>query len=421
MVNTTEPARRTRIHEFLTQIQPGMRRLIAIGMVEVMAVGLYVSLLAPWYKSLGYESVAQGWLNSIVEITGAVVAVAGGVLADKYGRKNMYTAGQLMRCAAIILLLSTGSLAGLVAVSVVRGLSVIQFPARTAFIAGHTAKETRATTLGIYQTASLVANIVAPLAAGLMADRFGVKPPLLLALGLGVLAIIMAIPIGRSEDSPHSNRNTAQAVNKASQTPGSGKLSLETLLAAGREMFEQSNRRLLVPLLIAFTANGLTNGGVNILLPFTIMDRFSTEYKAVTALSVVSSLGTALVMLIGGRIADVRGRRGIIVTTGLIMPVLLFSVFWITELWQVYALLMLGSMITNLAGPALMAAKMEAVDEEYRATWDGLVTGGSSLGSAMGYLVWGIMYQASYTWSWLAVIFLCFIQVFCYHLALRPE
>ncbi len=417
MVSSGRSLRSSGIQEFWREIHPGMRRLIAIGMVEVLSVGLYVSLLAPWWKSLGYESVAQGWLNSIMEIAGAVVAVTSGIIADKYGRKGMYTVGQLMRCAAIMVLLSAKSFTGLVMVSVFRGLSVIQFPARTAFVAGYTVKESRATVLGIYQTASLVANIAAPLAAGYMADRFGVKPPLWLSLGLAVLAILISIPIGKEEDSPGPSPSGS---NSQTDTK-SGKFSPEALLATVREMLEQSDRRMLIPLLIAFIANGLINGGVSILLPFTVMDRFSDEYTAVTALSVASSLGTALVMLIGGRIADLKGRRRVIVITGTIMPVLMLWVFWINRLWQVYALLMLVSMIGNLAGPAMMAAKMEAVEEKYRATWDGLAQGGVSVGLAMGYLAWGMLYKASYTWSWLTVICLCFVQVLCYSVALRSR
>ena len=80
-----------------------MRRLIAINGRGV--IGRIVrSLLAPWWKSLGYESVAQGWLNSIMEIAGAVVAVTGGIIADKYGRKGMYTVGEA--CGAAIGVLS---------------------------------------------------------------------------------------------------------------------------------------------------------------------------------------------------------------------------------------------------------------------------------------------------------------------------
>ena len=59
MVSSGRSLRSSGIQAFWREIHPGMRRLIAIGMVEVLSVGLYVSLLAAWWKSLGYESVAR--------------------------------------------------------------------------------------------------------------------------------------------------------------------------------------------------------------------------------------------------------------------------------------------------------------------------------------------------------------------------
>lgn len=441
MVNPAKPARRQGIREFWQQMHPAMRRLIAIGLVEMLALGLYVSLISPWYKSLGYEASEQGLLNSILEIAGMIAGITGGILADRYGRKVVYTIGQLMRCAAIIMLLCARSFAGLVIVSVFRGLNVMQFPARTALIAGYTAKESRATVLGVYQTVVLVANIAAPLAAGIMADLYGISPPLLLALALAVLAIILSIPIGQTDDSSRFlqrvHESPAQDSGLPGHQPGStsaqpasqqsrpqpkrGKVILETLIAAGRELFEQSDKRILTAMLMAFTINGLVNGGINILLPFTVMDRFSTEFTAVAGLSVISSLGTALVMLVGGRIADLRGRRGIILVTGIITPLLILLIFWVNKLWQLYALLMLVSMVGNLASPGIVAAKMEAVDEAYRASWDGLVQGATSAGLALGSAASGMLYALSPTWAWLAVIILCGFQIVCWYVAFTPK
>ncbi|HHY16562.1 MAG TPA: MFS transporter [Firmicutes bacterium] len=424
-----------RIKAFWTTLEAGMHRLIAVGMIEALAISLFVSLLVPWYKSLGYDSTTQGWLRFVLQITSAVVAAAGGILADRLGRKNMYTAGQLFRCAAIVVLLSTRSFTGLIIVSVIRGLSIIQSPPRTAFIAAYTVKENRATTLGIYQTTSLIANMIAPLAAGFLADRYGVKPPLFLALALAIAAIFMAVPLGQPDrdakgesvffGSPDCSGATAASMSpsasETTQTIAVGHLlkkarvfSSESFISAGRDMFMHSNSRGLIILLVAWLANGLTNGAINILLPFTVMDKFSSTYKAVAALDVFSSLGTVLVLLIGGRIADLKGRRRIILTTGFILPLLMSSILWIDSLWQLYGLLALSSMAGNISSPAIMAANIEAVDEKYRATWDGFTTGMASAGMAAGSVLGGVMYKVNSTWAWTAVITLFILQIACF-------
>lgn len=415
-----------KIRQFFVNMDAGMRRLIAIGMVETLAVSLYVSLLAPWYKSLGYESATQGWLGFVLQVTSAVVAAIGGILADRLGRKNLYTAGQLLRCAAIIVLLSTRSFAGLVIVSVIRGLAIIQSPPRTAFIAAYTVKENRATTLGIYQTMSLITNVAAPLASGFLADLYGVRVPLIVALILAAAAIFMAIPLEQPKHT--AEHKSSQEIEPTEAVTASGgkqssksaeKFSLGALIPAGREMFVDSDAHHLVLLLIAWLANGLGNGALNILLPFTVMDRFSSTYRAITALNIFSSLGTALVLLIGGRIADLRGRKGIVIITGLMFPILMSSILWISALWQVYTMIMLVSMVGNMSAPAIMAVNIEAVDEKYRATWDGFSTGVSSLGMALGNVLGGIMYKIDYTWSWIAVITLFTIQVLCFYRVLE--
>lgn len=413
-----------RLQAFWATMEAGMRRLMVIIMVETLAVGLFASLLAPWYKNLGYESVTQGWLNFVLQLTSAIVAAAGGILADKLGRKNMYTAGQLLRCAVIVLLLSTRSFVGLVMVSLVRGLSIVQSPARTAFIGAYTVKESRATTLGIYQTMALIASVVAPLAAGFLADQYGIRPPLILALVLAVLAIFLAVPLKEPvngiDKTPSASEEDSQTVPSPHQQRTKG-YSIKSFAAAGQEMFQHSDSRRLVLLLVAFLGNGLANGATNILLPFTVMDKFSSAYQAVAGLAVISSLGTALVMLIGGRIADVKGRRGIILSTGTIFPILMLSVLWANALWQIYTLLMLISMIGNISSPAVMAINMEAVDEEYRATWDGFGTGATSAGMAVGGVIGGVMYKLSSTWAWITVITLFALQVICYYLVLERD
>ena len=68
-----------RIKAFWTTLEAGMHRLIAVGMIEALAISLFVSLLVPWYKSLGYDSTTQGWLRFVLQITSAVVAAAGGI------------------------------------------------------------------------------------------------------------------------------------------------------------------------------------------------------------------------------------------------------------------------------------------------------------------------------------------------------
>lgn len=415
---------------FWTDMDRGMQRLIAIGVVETLAASLYASLLAPWYKSLGYESAAQGWLSFLLQITSAVVAIAGGILADRLGRKRMYTAGQVIRCAVPIFLLLTQSFVGLVIVSVLRGLTSIQKPAERAFMGSYTKKDTRATTMAIHQTAYLLAAMIGPMIAGFLADLYGVKPPIVLGLVLALVAIIMAIPIrdpidkdeGRVQcESGHEEDGSQEPSLHANEPEVTKTFSERTFLSGAKELFSRPTSFSLVLLLVASLTNGFANGAVNILLPFTVMDKFSSGYTAVTALTVFSSLGTALVTLVGGRIADIKGRRDIILIPGGIFPFLMLSIIWIEQLWQVYALLLLITMVGNISGPATQALNMEMVEPKYLATWSGFLMCASALGMGVGSIAGGAMYYLDPDMAWIATVVLFASSVVCYYLVLKKQ
>ncbi|HHY69096.1 MAG TPA: MFS transporter [Bacillota bacterium] len=398
---------------FLSNIDPGMRRLIAIGVVETLAVTLYASLLAPWYKSLGYESAAQGWLAFVVQLTSALVAIAGGILADRLGRKRMYVTGQIIRCAVPVFLLLTKSYLGLIIVSLLRGLTLIQKPAENAFVGAYTEQKNRATLMSIHQTAYLLAAMVGPMTAGFLADLYGVKIPMVLGLVLAVAAIIIAIPL---KDPLETEQDASDAIYIEQQS-----LTVRSFFSGVKELFSQPNSPILVMLLIASLANGLGNGAVNILLPFTVMDRFSSGYTAVTALSLFSSLGTVLVILIGGRIADIKGRRGIILISGSIFPVIMISMLWISELWQVYAVLLLITMVGNISSPAMQALNIEVVEPKYLATWSGFLMCASSLGMGVGSILGGFMYRLNPDLAWIVTVILFALSVVCYYFVLKPK
>ncbi len=394
-----------------------LRRLLAIGFIEIMAVSFYSSLLMPYYRSLGYGSETAGVLNSIIQVVSALVAVGAGVMADSMGRKKMYITGQLMRCAAAGLLIATKSYAGLVLVSITRGLAAVQAPASLAISASHTRKDNRATLLGVTQTAAQFASVIAPLMAGFVADRFGIRASFGIGLALASLSVVVAIPL---------KDGTAQEVAATRTTPSSdapivSPETKESVSGRVKRMFRENRPTALLALLSASLSNGLANGATNILLPFMIMDRFSSAYTTISTVNSFGSLGTMLVLLVGGRIADKRGRRGLVLTSGALLPVLMLSIFAATSLWQLLCVIVLLTMVGNISSPALSAVNMEAVGPTDRATFAGLQMCLQSTGLALGSVAAGIGYRINPTWAWMVVITLFASQFPLFAIALPKE
>ncbi|MGE5578879.1 MAG: MFS transporter [Bacillota bacterium] len=404
----------SRLTSAIGGLSPDLRRLIAIGFIEIAAVNFYVSVLMPYYRELGYGSDVAGFLGSVLQVVGALVAVGAGFMADTFGRKRLYVAGQLFRCAAAGLLMVTRNYAGLVLVSIVRGMAGVQHPAQSAIIAAHTRKDNRATLYGIIQTASQAASVTVPLAAGYLADRFGVMSSFGAGLLLASLAVIMAIPL---KDAPASGPCPEPAVSPSSSTAGRT-VAKESIRGRISRMYRDNRPLALTSLLAVSLMNGLANGAVNIILPFMVMDRFSSAYSVVSAASAFSALGTMLVLLIGGRIADLRGRRGVVMVSGMVLPILMLGIFAVNALWQLFALLVLVTMAGNISTPAINAVYMEAVGDQDRATFWGLQLGLNNSGMALGSIAAGVAYKFSPNLCWIAVIVLFALQLPLYALAI---
>ncbi len=398
-----------RLVSYWTSLDYNLRLIMVIGLIEAASVNGYIAVLMPYYRALGFDSKIVGSFNSVQNMVGMVLGMAGGLLADTFGRKRMYMLGQLARTLAVTLLLMTGSFTGLIIIAVLRGMATIQFPAQSALLAGYTSRRNRATMLGVFQTLAQLAAVVAPIVAGIGAEVYGVKVPFAAALILSVSAVFLAIPL--KERTGHTLKEAQQESERA-RPPFASRLV---------QMFSGPRRWILTLLLLASLVNGTANGATNIILPFTVMDRFSSAYTAMSNVQAFFALGTMLVLLLGGRLADVKGRRTVVMTSGVVFPVLMCGVLFVRSLWQLCLVGMLITMAGNISSPAIGAAYMEAVEEKDRATFAGLHLGLNSLGMALGSFLGGFSYALNPLGSWIWVIALFSSQVIVYHIVLPRE
>lgn len=404
------------LHITWTAVDWNLKRLMLVSFIEVLSVCFYSSVLMPYYRSLGYGSQVAGVLTSVIQVVSAVVGVAAGFLADSLGRKRLFTTGQLLRCVAAGLLLVTRSYAGLVFVSVVRGFAVVQSPAQSAMLASYTRKENRGTLYGLIQTISMIAQVAGPLIAGLVADRFGVMMAFGSGLVLACVAVFAAVPLKDKRSAEQESLAPSQEAPVPAEVAGPARP--EKPWARVARMFRENRAVALSALLVTAIFNGLGNGAANILLPFTIMDRFSSAYTTVSSSQSVGAIGTMLVLLIGGRIADVYGRRTLVLASCSIFPFLMLGLFLVGSLWQLFAVIILITMVGNISSPAIGAVQMEAVGEKDRATFAGLYLGLNAAGMALGMVGGGIGYKVSPTYSWMAVIAVFALQLPLYALAI---
>ena len=117
-----------------------LKRTIAVSLTNYLDAGAIVagaSGLTLWQKYLGLSELHLGWLNFISAncLGAAIGAIIGGFLADKYGRKFIYTYNLLVYMVGVVLVMCSVNFPMLLAGFWVTGISVgIGVPASWTYI-----------------------------------------------------------------------------------------------------------------------------------------------------------------------------------------------------------------------------------------------------------------------------------------------
>ena len=134
-----------------------LKRTIAVSLTNYLDAGAIVagaSGLTLWQKYLGLSEVHLGWLNFISAncLGAALGAIIGGFLADKYGRKFIYTYNLLVYMAGVLLVLCSVNFPMLLAGFLVTGISVgIGVPASWTYISESSENDCRGRNICISQ------------------------------------------------------------------------------------------------------------------------------------------------------------------------------------------------------------------------------------------------------------------------------
>ena len=117
-----------------------LKRTIAVSLTNYLDAGAIVagaSGLTLWQKYLGLSELHLGWLNFISAncLGAAIGAIIGGFLADKYGRKFIYTYNLLVYMVGVVLVMCSVNFPMLLTGFLVTGISVgIGVPASWTYI-----------------------------------------------------------------------------------------------------------------------------------------------------------------------------------------------------------------------------------------------------------------------------------------------
>jgi len=117
-----------------------LKSTIAVSLTNYLDAGAIVaggSGLTLWAEYLGLSAMDKGWLNAISAncLGAAVGAIIGGYMADRFGRKAIYTYNMLIYMAGVLLIMCSVNFPMLLAGFLVTGISVgVGVPASWTYI-----------------------------------------------------------------------------------------------------------------------------------------------------------------------------------------------------------------------------------------------------------------------------------------------
>ena len=156
-----------------------LKSTIAVSLTNYLDAGAIVagaSGLTLWQNYLGLTEGDLGWLNAISAncLGAAIGAIVGGFLADKYGRKAIYTYNMLVYMLGVAIIMVAVNFPMLLAGFLITGISVgVGVPASWTYISENSEVGNRGRNIGISQMA------------------WGVGPTIILILGM-----LLAPPTG---------------------------------------------------------------------------------------------------------------------------------------------------------------------------------------------------------------------------------
>ncbi len=143
-------------------------------------------------KEFRSSATAVSWVWSAYSIVFAAVLLTSGRLADRYGRRRIYSTGLLVFISASALCGAAPSLGWLIAARVVQAIGgALLVPAALALVLPEYPREERSTALGIFASISSLAAAAGPVIGGTLIDLISWRAAFLVNVPIGLTAFVL--------------------------------------------------------------------------------------------------------------------------------------------------------------------------------------------------------------------------------------
>jgi len=366
-----------------TGFGPDARRFLITTVVYGAAVSLYWIDFNLYLEAIGIDRPTIGWLMAVSQLAGVIVALPASAISNHLGRRTVMAAGMALVAVALFAVLPGNLPLMFVGVALLGAGSQIVNVVQVPYITEHTRPEQRNEFFATWSALGFMTGLVSALLGGAIAQTLAgqlhltssAAPYQVLLVGVAVLAVAGFATVLLLSDDRRS-----LAAERARQPSRPGRFGLHV-----------SNPGLFVKLLLP---GFITSLGAGQLIPFLnvfIQKKFGLDLASVNAVFAITSLGTALAILMQPAIARRFGRIGsIVLVQGASIPFLVVLGFS-PLLWSVVIALAVRNSLMNAGSPIFDAFSMEKVSVAERATLSALMTLLWALGWTVAPLYYGTL------------------------------
>jgi MFS family permease len=343
--------------------------LFAIGLVGVISIQLIFPL---FLESHGASEMELSFVISLSSLATTALMIPIGFLMERVGKKRMLLIGLLIWTATPVFIGSARNWRTVAPLYIFYNLAeAFVGPARMTMIAEYATPESQATVFGIMSMDWPVGDIVSPPLSGFLAERWGWYLPFQVAAIVMALSLVPALMLkDRKEGGTQEERINA---------------------------FTIFRREYLTTISLFFLfACALSTGQsvVSTMLPVFLKNQMYLSLSSIGLFFTGSSVLSLLSQVPGGWLADRYGRKRVILTFLLPIP-LIFSAWAMVSDWV--AMLFLYSLFAGclgMMGSASLALMSDSFPSELKGAAFSVRMTGFRMGSIVGPLLGGYLYSS---------------------------
>lgn len=385
-------------------LPPNLRRMALVALVSTLGYFSFSAFLPAYLRDSGVTVVAVGLFFSLTSAVEAPIAIAGGVLADRFGRRPLLAAGRVLQMLGWIVASLLPTALGLVTAAGLLGLAGLSGSAYRALIAESAAEGRRASAFAVIGVVENATGVVVPLAVGVLADRLGLKWVLCGAAALsGILGLVATLRLdetyrpARHKEAGRAAEARGPADAGESDEPAPAGESHELAPAAspleGFRYLVSGEGRGAALMGVIWLFTGLGMGLLPPVWALYVTDRFGVDYAGLGAVSTSMALGMMVGHMLGGPIADRIGYSRLMALSLCVTVPAWVAMTWATSAWFFAVLTAVSYFVAFIAASAWEALGADAVPRRVRGSAMGVYRAFWAVGLMMGSALAGFAYS----------------------------